>query len=144
MMASSVGFSMDLHYCQNNIQSVSLIGKAKSCEKIASHSCENSGNECHSNSKSSKNASCHSSISKDDSSKDCCHNKTIKVENLDEDTLVSSFGSIEITQLQFLIAFINAFYATNNFEALPLKSNLYYLPPLIEKDLQVLFQSFLI
>ena len=34
MFFTSIGFSMDIHYCQGHLKSISLLGKAKNCHDI--------------------------------------------------------------------------------------------------------------
>jgi len=140
---------MDMHYCQNEIQSVSVFGKAKACDKMADHNCDNSNQECHkadeTKSKDASLKSCHSQMSGEKSEKDCCQNKSIQIDNLDEDSLSVQITSFGLSQIQFVVAFVSSFYTDSDLiQAFPFNRFLTYNPPLIEKDIQVLFQSFLI
>ncbi len=61
---STVGFSIDLHYCGGHLKSFSLVGKAKSCH-------ENSlTKSCHS--KKQEQSKCEDSIDKNE----CCNNSS--------------------------------------------------------------------
>lgn len=86
-MTSSIGFTVDIHFCGNEFQSFALLGKAKKCatEDVkatvvssvqSNHAC------CKNKSEKQEKASqpCHKS--KDGvKSDDCCHNKTLHVES---------------------------------------------------------------
>ncbi|MDF1697839.1 MAG: hypothetical protein P1U56_18470 [Saprospiraceae bacterium] len=127
MLFSSVGFSVDFHYCKGNLKSFSLIGEASAChqaKKICPRHAEMQVEE------------------KSDDSK-CCTNETIVVEDLDTDYNVSP--DIKLTDFQ--VDFIASFVLTLNGVSLPkiVKStfleNQVNLP---SRDIYVLLERFLI
>lgn len=146
MFFTSIGFSLDMHYCQDEIQSISVFGKAKSCDKLANHHCDQTTRSCHKSNKNNNSAlsSCDSQISGNECDRDCCHNKSIQLENLDENSLSASYISLELNQIQFVLAFVSSFYYPTIFKELRVTEFSKYRPPLIERDLQLLFQSYLL
>ena len=69
LLLSSTGFAMDVHYCQDQLKSISLIGKAKSCHE------KQETPPCH-----------HKKDSLSKAEKDnCCHNETVVIEKSDLD-----------------------------------------------------------
>jgi len=136
MLLSSTGFSIDLHYCQGQIKTFSLTGKARSChEQVAKDHCKNKKKSCHA-----------ASVNQDEveqSQKNCCSNKTIQIDGNDE---VKKISTVEIspTQIQFITAFVQVYlleYTNLNKVIIP---HLNYIPPLLNKDIPVLVQSFLL
>ena len=87
IMTSSIGFTIDIHFCGNEYQSFALLGKAKKCEKENAKPDEKTSSKkshaCCKN-KSEKKAkvtkSCHQSKTAIKSG-NCCHNKILHVEN---------------------------------------------------------------
>lgn len=133
MFISSTGLSMDVHYCQDQLKGISLLGKAKSChEAQASQSCHK------------KNKSCHHSAEATQTEKDnCCHNESLVVDKIDlgvSNTQITTFQDI---QFDFVAAFV-AVYVLNYSVEVDFQSYQHYKPPLPDRDIQVLFQRFLI
>jgi len=75
--------------------------------------------------------------------KDCCSNKTIKVESSDE---AKKLQSLELFQKQitFLTAFVQVFFLEKADLSTIIIPHLNYVPPLRNKDIPMLFQSFLL
>jgi len=145
MFFTSFGFSLDIHYCQNEIQSYSVIGKAKSCDKLADHNCDHASQKCHKATSDDQNLSYdHSKISDKECDKECCQNRSFHVENLDEDSLSSINSSFDLNQMQFVLAYVYSLYNVSVFKGNAVSNFSTYSPPLIEKDIQLLFQSFLL
>jgi hypothetical protein len=148
MFFTSLGFSLDMHYCQDEIQSISIIGKAKSCDKLADHLCDRAGTSNHgtveSKSSDDKAGSCHSEMTGKECDKDCCQNRTLQVDNLEEESLSTPIPSFDLNQIQFVLAFVGSFYNFSFFQENSTLKYFTYKPPLIERDIQLLFQSFLI
>ena len=136
MLLSSTGFSIDLHYCQGQIKSVSLLGKAKSChEKAAKSHCKKGKKACHAApTLQNETKSC---------KKDCCSNETIKFEPNDEpkDTRLSEVTS---AQIQVFAALLQVLFLTEIDLDRAIIPHLNYVPPLLDKDICVLIQSFLL
>ena len=135
MFFTSVGFSIDMHYCGNSVQSFSLFGKAKNCtemmETAATKSCQ-----MH---KKMANPKDGYSINK----KDCCHNRTLNLQ-ADLTSEIQTNDFMVSQQLQnFVIAFVVVFLENRPVETIAPNFAL-YKPPLIPRDIPVLVQSFLL
>ncbi len=136
MLVSSTGFSIDAHYCQGQMKSFSLFGKAKSCHE------QSFKKQC-----SSHKKSCHAALSNSKElgkcKKGCCSNKTIHVEGNDEAKKIPTTEILPM-QVQFFTAFVQVFileYTQLNKAIIPY---LNYIPPLLNQDIPVLIQSFLL
>lgn len=136
MLFTSVGFAVDMHYCQGKLKSVSFFGKAKTCHEM-------------SDTASMKNCPHHQKIMEQKEGcsidkKDCCSNKTVYFQS-DQDQQVQTSDFVVSKQLQqFVIAYVAAFF-TNDFSIeSDAVSFVLYKPPLISRDIYVLVQSFLL
>lgn len=132
ILVSSIGFTIDQHFCGGQLKSFSLIGKAKDCYELATGekqlSCPNH------NIDSFKGLS----ISK----KRCCENRT---EHFQSDTEVPSSISniLNVDTQQFIVAYISVFITRSLL--IPLNGvHLSYKPPIIYSDIPILIQSFLL
>lgn len=136
MFSSSIGFSMDIHYCGNELKSFSFFGEAEACEmmqtkkvKESNHSC------CEASKKEIKN--CHN---KETVKGNCCHNERLVIDNGGE--LETSDFSIEQFQ-QVIVTVIVLFPNLNLFKIASKQVNYaYYNPPPIIKDISILHQVF--
>jgi hypothetical protein len=134
MMLSSTGFSMDIHYCQDQLKSVSLLGKAKSChEKQETPPCHKMKKSCHHK---------EDNVSKADKD-NCCHNETVVIEKSDLDATPTQLSTVQDIQLDFVAAFV-AVYVFNYSVQADFQPYAQYKPPLPDRDVQVLYQTFLI
>ena len=128
MLLSSTGFSMDVHYCQGQIKSIGLFTKAASCHK------KQGLPQCHTTKKS-----CHK---KQNNTKDnCCHNQTLSIEKSDLDATPAQGTELTDVSLDFAVAFVAAFVIpvdkTHIQPAFP-----FYIPPLPDRDILILYQTF--
>ena len=132
ILVSSMSYSVDFHYCQGQLKSFSLIGKAKNCHEMAAKksTCKHhKANE--------------DSLASDSVDKKCCNNETVYFES-DLDKQIVSFDFIDIDLSQFESAFSST-VSSNYVEFFKQDAPyLYYKPPLIRKDIPVLFETFLI
>jgi hypothetical protein len=110
---------------------LNLFGEAKSCAEV-----------------SQKTAKCHNSNSIeatcgiDGEHKGCCNNKSFDLD-LDFDSGEVLLKPLTDKQLQFVKAFVLSYFV----DARPspaLYNYTYYYPPLLKRDLPVLFQTFLL
>lgn len=134
MFFTSVGFSIDMHYCGNHLKSFSLIGKAKNCYELAGTATPST---C------PKHKKTDTVESQTMEKKGCCHNRNL---SLDADLTSPNHANNFIVgeQLQdFAIAFVQVFIAERIIES-KTPTTSYYKPPLIPKDIPVLVQSFLL
>lgn len=137
MFLSSVGLAVDFHYCQGELKSMSLWKKAKTCHELAASS------HCH----KAKKQGCHKSASqksceKDDEQKGCCDNETA-IFLLDADYAVAEYVPLEVHQIQFVAAFVATSYHLFSEAEYTLSHYQNYKPPLLDRDICVLIQSFL-
>lgn len=122
VLFSSMSFTIDKHYCGDTLVDTAVFKQAKTCGMEMSQS---------------KTAS-------EDviSQKKCCKNEHIVIEAQDE--LKTTVNSLSFDQQLFVASFV--YYYINLFEgldkkAIPFKN---YPLPLVDKDIQVLYQTFLI
>ena len=134
MMLSSTGFSMDIHYCQDQLKGISLFGKAKSChEKQETPPCHQTKKSCHHK---------EDGISKADKD-NCCHNEAVVIEKSDLDATATQIATLQDIHLDFVAALI-AVYVFNYDVQVDYQSYVQYKPPLPDRDVQILYQTFLI
>lgn len=133
IMVVTTGFSISQHFCQGELLDFTLFGDAEPCEMAMS------GNDL---------PPCHNQDSADQSTgsftkKPCCENHDATVAGQDTPTLLKSIDSL-IPSVKFLAAF--AYTVFYNYLALRDKNTLFteYRPPLIQRDIPVFIQSFLI
>jgi len=126
MFVTSVGFSLDMHYCNGELKSVSLFGEAKSCHDT------------------SQTCPFHKEMEKD---RDCCENKQLVFQaDIDKD-LESNASLLPVTISQELTQFIVVF-TTAFLDFLPedkqkiVSTN--YSNPAIHRDIYVLLETFLL
>ncbi len=147
MLFSSVGFSMDIHYCGGEIESIGFFSDAPECEMMAKKECKPIKKESHSCCPSAKEEikqemSCHSQEEQADD-KPCCHNEKIQLEQTSEATNVDQI-SLELTDLTFTAVYI---LINQNVIAVTIEDKInypHYSPPLLTEDVAILHQVFII
>ena len=136
MFFSSVGFSIDMHYCQGQLKSFSLLGKAKNCHEMtqAKMACPHHQQQL----KPAAEKGCSMS-----DEKDCCNSETLFFQADHDQNIQASNVLISSQTQQFIAAFVVAFIQSTTVEnASPVHA--FYKPPLILKDIPVLLASFLL
>ena len=116
------------HFCQNQLQSISLYVKPQSCHKDTTHRCNAISKKC-----------CEKKEVPDKD--DCCHN-TFDFKKLDLDQYLFKYFLID-KKIDFvgILNYQNFQLPTSPFQQ---KVKFYnYKPPLIEFDLQPMYQVFL-
>ncbi len=133
VLVSSLSYTIDFHYCQGQLKSFSLIGKAKNCHEMANKmaSCK------HHQQKADSSPACNEADS------NCCSNKTVFIES-EFDEKIPNIVFTNLNHPYFVVAqqhssFDDLFQTIK--EVVPYA---HYKPPLIQKDLPVLFESFLL
>ncbi len=120
---TTMSFTVDMHYCGNNLVDFSLFNKANGCGLVKKQSIKSCDNP---------------EITK----KSCCSNKQVIKEGMDN--LKISFDTFSLKQQKLLVAFlysyINLFEGVKSEEA-PFEN---YHRPFVIRDVQVLHQTFLI
>lgn len=135
MFFTSIGFSIDMHYCGNHLKSFNLFGKAKNCYELAGITAPETSpsNEKH----QTLTTGC--SMDK----KDCCQNRSLSFQtDLTSDTQTADFV-ISQPLLDFIVAFV-VVYLDTRLPKTTISTFDYYKPPLIVRDIPVFIQSFLI
>ena len=134
MFTTSVGFAVDMHYCQGQLKSVSFFGKAKNCHEMSSG---DSMKNCPHHKKMMKQNS-NSSIDKND----CCDNKTMHFQS-DQDQVFQTLDFTNKQAQQFILAYVAVFFNSRLIET-DTPTFAKYKPPLVLRDIPVLVQSFLL
>lgn len=135
MFFTSTGFSIDMHFCGDNLKSVNMLGKAKNCYELAK-------------TVSPKDCLQHQKIKKETTGcsmdkKDCCQNRSL---NLQADLTLENQSS-EFTMSQQLQDFVIAYLVVlleDRIVETDTPSFADYKPPIIPRDIPVLVQSFLL
>ncbi len=122
VLFSTTSFTISEHYCGGDLVDSAVFSKAKSCSLDMAISSSTEG--C--------------TIQKDN----CCKDLVIQVEGQNE--LISLATDLNFNQQVFIASFVYSYI--NLFEELANKNVNFkdYTPPLVDNDLQVLFQTFLI
>ena len=149
MFTSSVSFSIDMHYCLDELKSISFFGKAKSCHEKAAITPKNKGCKHHQKKKVTTKA-CAAHQQKSQTSKpcamdekNCCENKTLHFQaDFDEQVQPLSFINTELQQ--FVAAFVTTFVVNDCSIESETTSFIDYQSPLIARDIHVLIESFLL
>ena len=126
MLFTSVGFSADLHFCSGELKSFSLFGEAESCHTVKK-SCPHHANM----------------VVSDKAEKNCCSNKSIEIDDLDTDFIVSADVKLTDFEVKFVASFVYTFFRLSpprvvKFVLLETHDQ---LPP---QDIYVLLERFLI
>ena len=126
MFGSSMGYSIDLHYCQDEIKGFSLIGKTKSCHDSAK-----------------KCGASHATDEGSEEEKNCCDNRHVDIQKSDQDlTIGAETLLVDIRYSRVLsISFLSSRKTDKVAISIP---NDFYDPPPKSRDIPILFQSFLI
>lgn len=143
MLFSSIGFSLDVHYCSGGIKDVSFFGKANECEMMKEVVVEEGSHACC----SSKNTVIVSHCSKNSSDNllskgKCCSNQSFILQSLEDGQTSDSFNftSIDFTFIALFVFNIALLFETER----KVVNYSLYKPPLIHYDAIVQHQSFLI
>lgn len=131
IFTSSAGFSVDMHFCQDRLKSISLFGKAKNCHEMAQRaSCP------HHAVQAGPETTC--GLEK----KGCCQNRTLHFQT-SQDQVAQSYDQLSPDQptYQYAAMLPAAGRMTIGDKSILFFHYLYKPPPLI-RDLQVQYQSF--
>ena len=132
MFFTSAGLSIDMHFCQGNFKSFSLIGKAKNCHELAQTS------TCKHHKAPIQEETCEKT-----DKKDCCENRTLTLDSDQDQQIQTANFTLTKEIKQFVTAYIYAFHQDKITEEEVISFAL-YRPPLIQRDIPVLIQSFLL
>lgn len=127
VMLSSMSFTLNIHLCMGQIESVALFKESKACEMANQVApCAKEKHNWHGH-QLSKNG--------------CCEDHSIFIEGQDE---ITKTASVAISDLQFvaaLYAVVTYLFAQPSVDTVSYNA---YSPPLFERDIPVLIQSLLI
>ena len=120
VLFSTMSFTYSEHYCGDFLVDSALFSKAESCGMAMEIA--------------SVDSDCNSF------KKDCCSDNVKQIEG--QSNLKIDFNSLTIPQQDFVVAF--TFSYINLFESIETKINTFedYSPPLVDKDIAVLYQVF--
>jgi len=125
-------FVVDVHYCSGHIKSLNFFGKAKACYELASKTCPN-----HPNSLAQHDA-------QETEKKNCCQNQSFQFEENQDQTTQSASFILNPQAQQFLQAYVLSFFSTESVVDKDFSLFAHYKPPLISRDIPVLFETFLL
>ena len=130
MLFSSSSFSIAMHFCMGELETVSLIGKAESCQMIQERP------SCGANQSNISDE--HHRITNENS---CCQDQKVLIDGQNE-VIENSIVAFSEIHLAAIVAPLDYIW----FETIIVDGPSYknYCPPLIDRDIQVLVQSFLI
>ncbi len=136
MFFTSVGIILDLHYCQGELKTFNVFGKARTCHEVG----QGMKNCPHHKQMMASGPSNGTTISK----KGCCSGKTLHLQS-SQDKLSQTGNTVVIsTQLQhFVVAFLSSFFKSTITEKNS-PQYVHYKPPLIPKDICVLLETYLL
>jgi len=143
MLFSSIGFSMDVHFCGNEIESIGLYGKADECEMMKKNEQKQEKHACCSSSQPKKATHCSNNSSENDLKKGkCCQNESFSLQSLN-DFSTSTTLQLNSIDLSFIVTYVynQLIHFSTSKEANPIDD---YSPPLCYYDVIILHQVFLI
>lgn len=128
--------AVDVHFCQGKFKRANIFGKAKTCAEVSA-----CATKC---GKKMSSCSANSSCSADGEHKGCCENEAFLLD-FDYDAAETLAPALTDISIKFITAFINTYV---NDAVLPYSLHhlnyLNYHPPPLDKDIPVLFQTFLL
>ena len=126
---TSAGFTLDMHFCKGELKTISLIGKAKSCHDQAKVQCPHH----------QKNGA---STLKKEKENNCCNNEK-QYFQVEQDQIIPVFDFEKSADfLNLAPEIIQSPFDDYTFTNLIVYNT--YKPPPIQKDIPVLFESFLL
>ena len=133
---SSIGLSIDMHFCQGHLKSISFIGDAADCYGAKGDSQQ----ECCQMSKRQATTKMGCSIDKED----CCQNRQLLAQADLISTSQSSQFLLNHNSFQYISIVPVSLVEDTIFLTTDILSVFQYKPPLILKDIPVFIQSFLL
>ncbi|NNL92629.1 MAG: hypothetical protein HKO66_10380 [Saprospiraceae bacterium] len=126
MLFTSFSYSIDVHYCQGDIKSISLFGEAQSCHTPK------------------KKCPHHQKLNlESNKASDCCSNESFEITNLDEDFTAAYLQDFFDLQLD-LVYFSNIDFTSKSIYNTPTKSTVKTSVPIPPLDIYVLLERFLL
>lgn len=122
VMLSTLSFTVDMHYCGDNLVDLALFKEAKSCgmEQIQPAK------------------TCGDTVEK----KSCCSDKQILLDG--QDDLKDNTVKISFEQQMFIASYVYSYLNLFQNSDASIASFVGHPPPLLDKDYQILYETFLI
>ena len=127
VLFSTTGFTLRKHFCQEELQDVSLFAKAESCQLSQTAPCQGASHHCGSHS------------DKDDNG--CCNN-TAKYYKLDQEKQAQSFEFKSLKAPVLLAAVLVVFNIQLPADEAQFLTYQTYKPPIVCHDFQSMLQTF--
>ena len=124
VLVSSSSFMVNMHFCGGHVQSVSLIEEAAPCPM------EVQLPPCHKKMATKKSG--------------CCEDKHVAFEGKDFNAQVQDFSMFSLQAINWVATLPMIMEVIQFNEALTFSNHTPYKPPIVERDIPVLVQSFLI
>ncbi len=124
VLVSSSSFMVNMHFCGGHVQSVSLIKEATPCPMEV------------------QLPPCHKKMAVKKSG--CCEDKQVAFEGKDFNTLVQDFSTFAWQASNWVVTLPMIMEVIQVSESLAFSNRTPYKPPIVERDIPVLVQSFLI
>jgi hypothetical protein len=121
IVVSTTSFTLSMHLCGGHVSSIALLDKAAPCamEQLPP---------------------CHQKMMKHN----CCEDKELKVEGKDLSSKIQEVIQLQHQQFSWVLDLPIAYKLVFSKESLSQPSLTYYSPPLLDRDIPVFKQSFLI
>lgn len=122
VLFSTLSFTMDMHYCGDTLVDVALFEKAAACGMEQMKPSKKCGDKIEKTS--------------------CCADKQIIMEG--QDDLKDNVVKVSFEQQTFLVSYVYSYISLFESSDLSFTSFVVNPPPLLNKDFQVLYETFLI
>ncbi len=133
LMISSTGFSMHVHFCHDQLSGISFLSKAKCCKQKAS-ACRKDIDPCQ-----------QSDIDDHQHDENCCNDKKITIDHLEIDAVAHQAEQLKDISIEYVAIYTFLVSWQVDFQLLNEVPDRYYNPPPPpERDVQAMFQSFLL
>ena len=133
VLVATMSFTIGKHYCQGKLKNIALFEQAEKC----AHEKNQQKPSCH-----KVKMTCHQK-KETKPEKSCCDSETKVVESAQEDYKVPTILEFQ-PNLSFVAVELSTFSISNYSARYKIVKYLNYIPPLIDEDLPVLVQSFLL
>lgn len=133
MFTTSISFSMDIHFCGGQIESIAFFGNTTACEMMQQEKEPKSC--CESPKKQVKTC-----YNKETAKSNCCHNQKVVVENGDFEK--TDFNINDVQPTIALVAFVYTYFKPLVFTSINKVSYTDYNTPPITEDITILHQVF--
>jgi len=128
VLLSSTSFTFGMHFCMGQLENIAFFSGAEPCEMVTQKS------PCASD---KHDSDCDHKITE----KSCCEDQTVVMEGHEDLTQVTKVAVPDFQMIAVLYAVVSFLFSATAVDHYTFND---YSPPLIERDIPVLVQSFLI